>query len=300
MPNAQFTFPSADGLDVVAYRWDPAGEPVGAAMIVHGMGEHVLRYEELAQTLNGAGFVVYGHDHRGHGATVKPGETPGDLGRDGWPALVADIGRLADIVRKNHAGLPIVLIAHSMGAFATQQFLLDSSSRVDAVVLSGTGCLDLLEPALDLDSELDLAMFNGPFAPARTDFDWLSRDQAAVDKYVADPLCGFGLDVSSVKAMFAGARRLADPAEAARVRADLPVLIAVGSHDPVNAALALVTPLVDRLTAAGVSDVTFRAYDGARHEILNETNRAEVLADLLAWVDRVLASAESPAASIGG
>jgi alpha-beta hydrolase superfamily lysophospholipase len=295
MPNEQFTFPSTDGRPIFAYRWDPAGEPVRAAMIVHGMGEHVLRYEELARKLNEAGYVVYGHDHRGHGKSVQAGEAPGDLGRDGWPALVADIGTMAGIVRENHANLPILLIAHSMGSFATQQFLLGSSDRIDAVVLSGTGCLDLLEPALDLESELDLAMFNAPFAPARTDFDWLSRDESEVDKYIADPLCGFGLDIDSVKSMFVGARRLADPAEVARVRADLPVLIAVGSHDPVNAGLALATPLVDRLGAAGVEDVALRVYDNARHEIFNETNRAEVFADLLAWAGRTL----KPAASIG-
>ena len=295
MPNEQFTFPSVDGREIAAYRWDPTGTPVGAAMIVHGMGEHVLRYEELAQTLNREGYVAYGHDHRGHGSSVQPGETPGDLGQDGWTALVADIGTLAGIVRENHADLPIMLIAHSMGSFATQQFLLDNSDRVDAVVLSGTGCLDLLEPALDLDSELDLAMFNAPFAPARTDFDWLSRDEVEVDKYVADPLCGFGVDVDSVKSMFGGARRLADPEEVARIRADLPVLIAVGSHDPVNAGLALVTPLVDRLKAAGVEDVTLRVYENSRHEIFNETNRAEVFTDLVAWSGR----ARKPAASIG-
>jgi alpha-beta hydrolase superfamily lysophospholipase len=98
-----------------------------------------------------------------------------------------------------------------MGSFATQQYLLDHSAEVAAVVLTGTAVLDLLEPALDLDQPLDLAMFNAPFAPARTDYDWLSRDEAQVDAYVADPLCGFGLDGPAGKQMFVGARRMASP-----------------------------------------------------------------------------------------
>ncbi len=172
-----------------------------------------------------------------------------------------------------------------MGSFAVQQYLLDHSNRVDAVVLTGTTALDLLEPALDLDQPLDLAAFNAAFQPARTDFDWLSRDEAIVDAYIADPRCGFGLDTDSTKAMFFGARRLADPDQVALVRTDLPLYIAVGELDPVNANLALLNVLVDRYRAAGLTDVTARTYPGARHEILNETNRDKVVADILDWLD---------------
>jgi alpha-beta hydrolase superfamily lysophospholipase len=180
------------------------------------------------------------------------------------------------------------MVAHSMGSFATQQFLLDHGTDVDAVALTGTAALDLLEPALDLSSELDLSAFNAPFQPARTDFDWLSRDESIVDAYLADPLCGFGIDTTSAKDMFAGARRLADPAELVRMPHDLPVYVAVGSQDPVNAGLTLLWALVDRYRAAGLGDVTVRVYDDGRHEILNETNRAEVIDDLLQWLLRVL------------
>jgi alpha-beta hydrolase superfamily lysophospholipase len=105
-----------------------------------------------------------------------------------------------------HPDLPLVLLAHSMGSFAVQQYLLDHSDEVTAVALTGTGLLDLIEPAMDLDQPLELAMFNAPFAPARTDYDWLSRDEAQVDAYLADPHCGFGLDMEGAKAMFAAAR----------------------------------------------------------------------------------------------
>jgi alpha-beta hydrolase superfamily lysophospholipase len=159
---------------------------------------------------------------------------------------------------------------------------------VDGVVLTGTAVIDLLEPALDLDQPLDLAMFNAPFQPARTDFDWLSRDESVVDAYIADPQCGFGIDPVAARKMFIGARRLADPDQLGAVRPDLPVYIAAGEADPVNGGLTLLTPLADRLTAAGLTDVTVRTYPQARHEILNETNSAEVIGELIRWLDREL------------
>jgi len=140
----------------------------------------------------------------------------------------------------------------------------------------------------DTIDSLDLSAFNAPFQPARTDFDWLSRDESVVDAYLADPLCGFGIDAASVKAMFTGARRLANPAELARVPDYLPLYVAVGSKDPVNADLALLWPLVDRYRDAGLSDVTVRVYDGGRHEILNEINRAQVIEELLQWLRQVV------------
>jgi alpha-beta hydrolase superfamily lysophospholipase len=254
------------------------------------MGEHALRYEDFAQAMNGSGLVVYAQDHRGHGATAGQGVL-GDLGEGGWPALVADIGLLTAEIRAQQPGLPLILLGHSMGSFAVQQYLLDHSADADAVILTGTAVIDLLEPALDLDQPLDLAMFNAAFQPARTDYDWLTRDEAIVDAYIGDPRCGFGLDTGSAKAMFASARRLADPREVAAMRADLPVYIAAGESDPVNGQLALLTPLADRYRAAGLADVTVRTYPEARHEILNEINNGEVTTAITSWVDRVLTAA---------
>jgi alpha-beta hydrolase superfamily lysophospholipase len=201
---------------------------------------------------------------------------------------VDDIGLLSAHIRADHPGLPLILLGHSMGSFAVQQYLLDHSGDVDGVVLTGTAAIDLLEGALDLDQPIDLAMFNTPFQPARTDYDWLSRDEAIVDAYVADPGCGFGIDTDSARTMFTGARRGADPAQVAVIRSSLPVYIAVGEADPVNGGLALLTPLTERYEAAGLTDVTTRTYPDARHEILNETNRDEVIAELISWLDRVV------------
>jgi len=285
---ARFTYLSKDGAEIAGYRWDPAGQPRGAVQLTHGMGEHVQRYGALARALTGHGLVAYGQDHRGHGATARSADELGQLGPDGWTQLVGDIDLLVSRIHDEQPGLPLVLLAHSMGSFAVQQYLLDHSDRVDAVVLTGTTALDQLEPALDLDKPIDLAVFNAAFEPARTEFDWLSRDEAIVDAYIADPRCGFGIDTDAAKDMFAGARRMADPGQVAAIRPDLPLYIAAGELDPVNANLALLNVLVGRYRAAGLTDVTVRTYSGARHEILNETNRDEVVASVLDWIDQVL------------
>jgi alpha-beta hydrolase superfamily lysophospholipase len=283
-PSIRFTHAARDGVEIVGYRWDPAGKPRGAVQLVHGMGEHVQRYGALTDRR----LVVYGHDHRGHGATARSEEELGRLGADGWTQLVTDIDLLVSRVHDEQPGLPLVLLAHSMGSFAVQQYLLDHSDRIDAVVLTGTTALDQLEPVFDLDQPIDLAAFNAAFQPARTEFDWLSRDEAIVDAYIADPRCGFGIDIDSTKGMFVGARRMANPGQVAVVRADLPLYIAAGELDPINANLALLNVVVDRYRAAGLTDVTVRTYPGARHEILNETNRDEVVTSILDWIDQVL------------
>jgi alpha-beta hydrolase superfamily lysophospholipase len=287
-PSTRFTYQARDGVEIVGYRWDPAGQPRGAVQLTHGMGEHVQRYDALARALTGRGLVVYGQDHRGHGATARSEEDLGQLGPDGWTQLVDDVDLLVSRIHDEQPRLRLALLGHSMGSFAVQQYLLDHSDRVDAVVLTGTTALDQLEPALDLDKPIDLAAFNAAFAPARTEFDWLSRDEAIVDAYIADPRCGFGIDADAGKDMFAGARRMADPGQVAAVRPDLPLYIAAGELDPVNANLALLNVLVDRYRAAGLTNVTVRTYPGARHEILNETNRDEVVAGILDWLDQVL------------
>jgi len=281
---ARVDFPSA-GLTVAAYRWDPAGAPRAIVQITHGMGEHALRYADLAQALNARDMVVYAQDHRGHGATAKSVAELGQIGEQGWTELIGDIGRLMARARQEHPDVPLVLLGHSMGSFAVQQYLLQHNEEASAAVLTGTAVLDLLEPALDLDAPLDLTMFNLPFQPARTDYDWLSRDEVQVDKYVNDPRCGFGIDPAAARAMFAAARQLADRDLVAAMRSDLPIYIAVGELDPVGGQLALVNALVDRYTAAGLTDVTLRVYPQARHEIFNETNRDEVVDDLLTWLD---------------
>ena len=196
MPTSELSYKSVDGTKIVAYRWDPEGPPRAAVQLTHGMGEHARRYDHVARALNDAGFVVYAQDHRGHGASADPG-MHGNLGQGGWAALVGDIGLLSAKIRADHLDLPLILLGHSMGSFAVQQYLFDHSADADGVVLTGTAAIDLLEDALDLDQPIDLAMFNAPFQPARTDYDWLSRDEAIVDAYVAGGGCDSGWNRSS-------------------------------------------------------------------------------------------------------
>ena len=277
-----FTYTGSDGTPITAYRWDPAGAPTAILQITHGVGEHALRYAEVAERFVAEGFVVYAQDHRGHGATAASPEEFGHIGADGWYALVADIGALSAVARRDHEGLPLTLLSHSLGSFATQQYLIDHSHDVEGVILTGTAAIDLLAPALDLDNPVGLDLFNAPFQPARTDFDWLSRDESRVDAYLADPLTGFNLDQDGLKAMFDGAAKAG--AATSQVRSDLPLYIAVGAMDPVNGGLALLNALQQRYVDAGLTNLTVVTYPDARHEILNETNRDEVVDAMVDWV----------------
>ncbi|REE95195.1 alpha/beta fold hydrolase [Thermomonospora umbrina] len=276
-----FTFTSVDGLDVHVHHWPAHGEARGVVQIVHGMGEHAGRYAAFAEALTTYGYAVYANDHRGHGRTMK-GE-PGRLGPDGWNLLVADVVALTELLCSRHPGLSIVLFGQSMGSYAVQQFLLDHGDLVEGVVLTGTTALDGLLKAMGAAGREDY--YNAPFQPVRTGCDWLSRDDAEVDAFIADPLCGFALDENGLRDMYAAAPRLADPST---VPAGLPLCVAVGDRDPLNAGLSLSDLLVERYRAAGLTDITYRAYGGARHELLHETNRDEVQADLVAWITRVI------------
>ncbi|MEV0855856.1 alpha/beta hydrolase [Nocardia fluminea] len=278
-----FTFPSSDGTTIHVRSWLPTeAEPRGVVQIAHGMGEHSDRYGHLAERLAGLGFAVYADDHRGHGLSMGP--VPGDLGPDGWNLLVADEVALTGILRARHPGLPVTLIGHSLGSFAVQQYLLDHSGLVDEVVLSGTTAVDGLFGEIAAAGGDLIGFFNAEFQPTRTDADWISRDEAQVDAYIADPWCGFAIDEANMGLLAANAAtRLSDPSS---VRADLPLYVMVGDKDPLNSKLRLSDLLVQRYRDAGLADLTYRVYADARHEVLNETNRDEVEADLLAWLTR--------------
>jgi alpha-beta hydrolase superfamily lysophospholipase len=267
-----------DGLKVATYEWPTGAAPVrGVVQISHGLAEHSLRYARLAEALNGAGYHVGSSDHRGHGKTIV--ETPGDFGAAGFPALWKDMVQYGTILRAAHPGLPLYLIGHSMGSFATQNLLLESSDAYDGVVLSGSTAVDVMAANMAAAPAGDLSVFNAGFEQ-RTGYEWLTRDEDEVDRYVADPLCGFDLPASTTPSLFANGERLAHPTS---VRHDLPLLIISGSDDPLAGGGQLTELLGQRYKEAGVIDVTIKVYPGARHEVFNELNRDQITADLISW-----------------
>jgi alpha-beta hydrolase superfamily lysophospholipase len=287
MRREDFSFASEDGLEIAYYRWRLPGRATAIVQLAHGMGEHAIRYAHVADFLNQAGFQVYANDHRGHGRSVKSRASLGDLGAGGWNALVADMVTLTRLARTREGGLPVILLGHSMGSFAAQQYVIDNSALIAGLVLSGSAAVDKLP--IDPSQEADLTAFNRAFEPARTQHDWLSRDPAMVDAYEADPLCGFGINKQAMETMAASASRLVSSAALAGIRKDLPVYIFAGDKDPVNHGLEWLTPVAERYRAAGIANVSEKYYPEGRHEMLNETNRDEVMRDLVGWLQKAVA-----------
>jgi alpha-beta hydrolase superfamily lysophospholipase len=288
MRREDFSFNSEDGLEIAYYRWRAPAKAAGIVQIAHGMGEHSFRYAHVAEFLNQAGFHVYANDHRGHGRSAKGRESLGDFGAGGWNGLVADMVTLTRLARTREGRLPVILLGHSMGSFAAQQYVLDNSALIAGLGLSGSAAVDKLP--IDPSQEADLTAFNRSFEPARTQHDWLSRDPAAVDAYEADPLCGFGINRKAMETMAASASRLIDPAALAQIRKDLPIYIFAGDKDPINHNLEWLKPVAERYRAAGIANVSEKYYPDGRHEMLNETNRDEVMRDLVSWLQKSIVS----------
>jgi alpha-beta hydrolase superfamily lysophospholipase len=286
----RFQFTTTDGLSIACLKWGGLHDVRGVVQIAHGLGEHMGRYAELAETLVQGEFVVYGNDHRGHGLTAKPSESFGEFGPGGFDQLVEDMISLRLIAKDEHPGKPYILLGHSMGSFAAQQFVLDHSHSIDGLVLSGSGVLDgLAHLAQSLPPGEDpMKLMNSAFEPARTPFDWLSRDNAEVDAFIADPLCFPSLKPNSMRSFVEAFPRLADPREIRKVRDDLPVYIFSGSDDPVGQKLEGVRVLIDRYRSAGFTSIAHDFYAGGRHEMLHELNRRDVITNLLVWISGIL------------
>ena len=275
-----FKLKTADGIDLYVRKFTPKGAPKAAVQIQHGLAEHGARYERFAKALNAHGYVVYAPDGRASGISAA-GEY-GNWGPDGWAGWVNDIHLLNQKIREDYPGLPVALFGHSLGSFGAQHYLLDYSDEVDAVILSGTGDVATLVTAMAGDEPADLSAFNAPFE-FRTGYEWLSRDEAEVDKYVADPACGWAAPMPDDLTSAAAA---SDLDQVLKVRDDLPIMLVSGSMDPVGGVNGEGPIAVgERYKAAGVVNVEVNIYPEARHELLNETNREEVTADILEFLD---------------
>ncbi|NLW21134.1 MAG: alpha/beta hydrolase [Clostridiales bacterium] len=288
------------------HLWEPEGSPRGLVLLSHGMAEHIARYDHVGQALVNLGFVVAGYNHLGHGP-----EAPllGWMARaDGWGAMLQDLRGVMDFMAARHPGLPRVLLGHSMGSFLAREYALRYPDGLDALVLSGTGwhpralCLAGLLPARALSllgrsnkpsgllDRLAFSAHNKRFLRADgTGYEWLSRDDAQVRAYARDPLCGFVFTAGGFADLFSGLLALSDTRRLAALPNTLPVYLMSGMDDPVGGWGRGVETIARQYREAGLVDVTVRLYAGARHELFNETNRAQVISELAGWLDGLAA-----------
>jgi alpha-beta hydrolase superfamily lysophospholipase len=292
------SFRAADGSEIHYRYWATAVSPRAVVQVVHGAAEHSGRYQRFAKALVGQGYSVYATDHRGHGRTRVRSGALGDAGPNSWNGLVEDELQLSGIIHAAHPDAKLVLFAHSLGALIAQDYITRRPELIHALVLSGTsyGLPPPKEALVALDGVAKAAPlgpsdfwanrfadFNKPFA-GQAGFEWLSRDAAEVKKYLDDPECGFSFSNELVRDILQGLAALRDPGREARIPKNLPVLVIQGSLDPVGGNLQGTQALLDRYAALGLTHVSHKFYEGARHELLNETNRDEVTRDVLDWL----------------
>jgi alpha-beta hydrolase superfamily lysophospholipase len=308
MNPADFTYQASDGASLHVSGW-AVESPKAIVQVIHGMAEYGSRYARLADALAAAGYTTYAHDHRGHGHSISGASPPGHMADDdSWTRIVEDAHGVNREIAGRHPGLPIIVLGHSMGSFVAQQLLFEHPGDMVAAALSGSNGKPPVKAAAGkllarierarvgrrnpshLLTRLSFGDYNKAFAPARTDFDWLSRDPAEVDAYVADPLLGFEVSTQTWVDLLTGLDWIADPSNVARVPKDMPLYLFAGDHDPVGDFGKGMRRLHDAYTRAGIVDVRLKLYPGGRHESFNETNRQQVTADLIAWCNEMVAA----------
>ena len=298
-----FLLHAEDGADIHVYRWLPDRGPRAIVQISHGLAEHAGRYQRLAEALTDAGYGVYANDHRGHGRSADPGDLGFFAGRDGWARAMGDLWTLNRRIAADLPDAKIVFLGHSMGSFMGQQFIAEHGGALAGCALSGSngappsiaavGRLIARIERLRLGprgkspllGQMFFGAFNKKFAPNRTAFDWLSRDGQEVDKYVADPLCGFPFTTQLAVDLLDALGGLTRPETVAQIPKDLPVYIFSGGRDPVGENL---NGLIEAYRRGGLNRLSVRIYPDARHEMFNETNRDEATRDLVTWMDGLL------------
>jgi alpha-beta hydrolase superfamily lysophospholipase len=306
-------FESFDGTKLFLYRWMPEVQPKAVLHIVHGMAEYALRYRHLAEKLTSTGIEVWASDQRGHGKTadlnINPAGKGGLLGhcadKCGYAPVTLDINALNIEIKKTR-NVPVFLFGHSWGSFIVQNYIEEYADdlKIDGCILSGTrGPGDFKVkaglPFLTLiaavrgqrnGSRIAKAMadgqYNNPFKPNRTQFDWISRNNEEVDKYILDPLCGFLCSSGFYRDLAKLLKNIHKDQAIEKIKRTLPVYVFSGSSDPVGNMGASTTALVSAYRKLGINDLEFVLYPGARHETLNETNREEVIDNLLSWINK--------------
>lgn len=302
----EFTFPSSDGIhQCYACKWLPdEGAPRAVVQLVHGVSEYVGRYDHFARFLADRGYAVCGEDHLGHGNTAKQDSKFGWFAKqDGWTLVTADVRALRQLMGAEYPGVPYIMMGHSMGSFLTRTYLCRYPSTVDGAILSGTGQegaalvaagkaiasaiaavkgSDVVSP---LVNSLSLGAYNKQFAPNRTTADWISRDEGVVDAYLKDPFCSAVPTVGLYRDMLGGLQYISSRRALSQMDPNTPVYIFSGDRDPVGSNGAGVKKVYGYFERQGTKDLSMKLYAGGRHEMLNEINKEEVYADVLAWLD---------------
>ncbi|MCM1058111.1 MAG: lysophospholipase [Firmicutes bacterium] len=310
MVKEEFYYDSRDGkskLHAVRYVPDDSEDIRCVVQIVHGMAEYVERYEEFAGFLTDRGCVVTGEDHMGHGKSVGKTEKYGYFcEQDPATVLVRDVHRLKKATQALYPDVPYVILGHSMGSFITRNYMFRYGTGISAAIIMGTG---MQSPALlkiskavahiqkavygpkhvsGLIDKLAFGSYNKRIDNPATSFDWLSRDGERVAKYIADPLCGFVFTANGFLTLFELISRVNSRENLERVPAKLPVLVISGDADPVGEYGRGVQKAYESLKAVGVENISLKLYEGGRHELLNETNRAEVMQDVFRWIEETV------------
>lgn len=306
MIKKHFHFSSSDGIHKIhGIMWRPDGENEikGVLQIVHGMVEFIERYDDFAAFMCSKGFAVAGEDHLGHGGSVN---SSGEYGyfakKDGMRYIVEDNYRLKKHMEREFAGKPYFILGHSMGSFITRLFIMKYSNEISGAIIMGTGNQPPLLAGIGGALTRVIALFKGwkyrstfinnmafgsynkRFAPARTPYDWLTKDKAIVDAYSADERCTFLFTLSAYKDLFGAVSEIGKVDNIRKVREDLPLLIVSGGDDPVGGFGKGVRGVFEKFKAAGLKNVSMKLYEGDRHEILNETDKKTVYEDLVKWL----------------
>lgn len=318
MQSSEFQQRLAGGYHAQMRRWLPdasARKPRAVVQIIHGMAEHSARYARLAEALTGAGYAVYAHDLPGHGPQVASDARGHFADRRGWRLAVASIRDAQRLAQQEQPKLPLFMLGHSMGSYLLQHYVADFGETLAGAVFSATtgefgpmrrvGLALVRAEALlygrrhpsAVGEAISFKTFNKPFnkrgRPARTDFDWLSRDQAEVDRYVGDAHCGFRCTTGLWLDLLECAGRLTEPARLRRIPKSLPMLLIAGSDDPVCAGPKGPRSLERKYRAAGLRDVATRIYPQGRHELFNDLCRDEATTELIAWIGNHLSAGKS-------
>jgi alpha-beta hydrolase superfamily lysophospholipase len=305
------SFKNKDAENIFYYKWhsNEKTTPVALMQIIHGMAEHAERYELFANALVKEGFVVYANDHKGHGKTAVCNERTGHFAdKNGWNLVLEDIQQLKNIILSENHGLPLFIFGHSMGSLLLRNFIFKYPENISGIVLSGTSYTPLFLIYLGkfianvqvfflgkkhkskLLDKLSFGSFNKRFRPNRTAFDWLSSDKTEVEKYINDDYCGFLCTTRFFCDLFDGIKAIHNKANLLKTPSDLPVLIIAGTMDAVGDFKKGTSKVYHLLKKSGMKEITLKFYEGARHELTNETNKYKVFQDVVEWIQTKKAS----------